>query len=331
MEKFVRTLLVIYSLFLFACGNEVASSNEITISDSDDRRMSSEKWVDISSSQEKQENISGGIFSSEKFTSSSEEKVSLSAFSSSSRGESSSSGLSSSGEQFSSSARTRICPPEPNSLNLNEVFDNQKKALFPDTCEMQLKILVKASMINMELKMSILTAGPNKSIFTTKSSLVQYKTVKNNGCISVTNLKNGDRMPASDADSNPLDFAVMGTIEDYSGAVLEDSLWKIIPIDEKTPTLYYSTCDERIMKTFYVSDDSVTTLTYTYFDEFAEIPGAMESIRMERSVYLSDASMRDALKADSMDVLYDIKVLAAKQRHILPAKMFNIDGCPYNN
>ncbi|MCQ2097900.1 MAG: hypothetical protein MJY87_08175 [Fibrobacter sp.] len=233
---------------------------------------------------------------------------------------------SSSEEQSSSSIAPKICGPDPASLNLEEVFENQKKALFPDTCEYVMNIHVNSGgLISMDLRTSVLTAGPTKSVMTTRSSLTNTQTVRNDGRVKVTDMRTGNRLPSSDAETNLADFTpLIGTAADYSGAVLEDSLWKLIPIDEKTPTLYYSTCEERVMKIFYVSGDSSTTNTYTYTDEFAGMSGVLKTMHLDRSVYLRDASSRELFKSDSIKVLIDLEVLVAKKRSALPSALFDV-------
>ena len=177
----------------------------------------------------------------------------------------------------------------------------------------------------MNFGMAILTAGPDKSITTVKNSLVQTETVRNNGRIKVTDLKTGKVLPSSDAETNLMDFRqFIGTPEDYSGATFEDGLWKLSPKDDAGKILYYSACEERIMKIFYVSGDTVTTMNYSYFDEFADFPGTVKSMNLERSVYLRDATMRDYIKSDSMKVFMDWSLYRIKQRHLLPGKLFDI-------
>jgi len=221
----------------------------------------------------------------------------------------------------------KVCGPEPSSLDLEEVFENQSKAVYPDTSEYQIKIYINSpGVLEMNFGMAILTAGPDKSITTVKNNLVQTETVRNNGRIKVTDLKTGKVLPLSDAETNLMDFRqFVGTPEDYSGASFEDGLWKLSPKDDAGKILYYSACEERIMKIFYVSGDTVTTMNYSYFDELADFPGTVKSMNLERSVYLRDAAMRDYIKSDSMKVFMEWSLYKIKQRHLLPEKLFDIN------
>jgi hypothetical protein len=240
---------------------------------------------------------------------------------------SSSVAISSSSEVSSSSAYVKICESEPSSVSLEEVFENQSKAAYPDTSEYQIKIYINSpGVLEMNFGMALLTAGPDKSITTVKNNLVQTETVRNNGRIKVTDLKTGKVLPSSNAETNLMDYRqFIGTSEDYSGVSFEDSLWKLSPKDDAGKILYYSACEERIMKVFYVSGDTVTTMNYSYFDESADFPGTVKSMNLERSVYLKDANMREYIKSDTMKVFMEWSLYKIKQRHLLPEKLFDIN------
>ena len=306
-----------------------SSSKELSKSSSSVRSSSSAK-VSSSSSVLPSSSSSASLSSSvEILESSSSVQSSSSAVLGSSSSEvlsSSSVTISSSSEVSSSSVYVKVCGPEPSSLDLEEVFENQSKAVYPDTSEYQVKIYINSpGVLEMNFGMAILTAGPDKSITTVKNSLVQTETVRNNGRIKVTDLKTGKVLPSSDAETNLMDFRqFVGTPEDYSGATFEDGLWKLSPKDDAGKILYYSACEERIMKIFYVSGDTVTTMNYSYFDEFADFPGTVKSMNLERSVYLRDATMRDYIKSDSMKVFMEWSLYKIKQRHLLPGKLFDI-------
>ena len=178
----------------------------------------------------------------------------------------------------------------------------------------------------MNFGMALLTAGPDKSITTVKNNLVQTETVRNNGRIKVTDLKTGKVLPSSNAETNLMDYRqFIGTSEDYSGVSFEDGLWKLSPKDDAGKILYYSACEERIMKVFYVSGDTVTTMNYSYFDESADFPGTVKSMNLERSVYLRDAQMREYMKSDTMKVFMEWNLYKIKQRRLLPEKLFDIN------
>ena len=316
-----KYLSIVFVLLFVACSDENSINNPIDViamssdleqsSSSENIQSSSAKMVESSSSKELSKSSSSTSLSS-----------------SAEIPESSSSVQSSSSVvlESSSSAYVKICGPEPSSLNLEDVFENQGKAAYPDTSEYQIKIYINSpGVLEMNFGMAILTAGPDKSITTVKNNLVQTETVRNNGRIKVTDLKTGKVLPLSDAETNLMDFRqFVGTLEDYSGASFEDGLWKLSPKDDAGKILYYSACEERIMKIFYVSGDTVTTMNYSYFDELADFPGTVKSMNLERSVYLRDAAMRDYIKSDSMKVFMEWSLYKIKQRHLLPGKLFDI-------
>ena len=357
-----KCLLVICALLFVACSDENSTTNPVDVIafSSDLEQSSSSEHIQSSSTKKILSSSSGELSSSEHSSSSTEILLSSSSVQSSSSSsaclsssdeflessssvqsssslvlESSSSevassssvAISSSSVVSSSSAYVKVCGPEPSSVSLEEVFENQSKAAYPDTSEYQIKIYINSpGVLEMNFGMAVITAGPDKSITTVKNSLVQTETVRNNGRIKVTDLKTGKVLPSSDAETNLMDFRqFIGTQEDYSGASFEDGLWKLSPKDDAGKILYYSACEERIMKIFYVSGDTVTTMNYSYFDESADFPGTVKSMNLERSVYLRDAAMRDYIKSDSMKVFMEWSIYRIKQRHVLPIKMFDID------
>ena len=324
MKKFLGFICV---LFFAACGDESPVNklvDEAALSSTDAEKSSSSENVLSSSSSE------NSSPSKKSQSSSSVESLnsSNSVLSSSSLEISSSSvTISSSSEVSSSSAYVKICESEPSSVSLEEVFENQSKAAYPDTSEYQIKIYINSpGVLEMNFGMAILTAGPDKSITTVKNNLVQTETVRNNGRIKVTDLKTGKVLPSSNAETNLMDYRqFIGTSEDYSGVSFEDGLWKLSPKDDAGKILYYSACEERIMKVFYVSGDTVTTMNYSYFDESADFPGTVKSMNLERSVYLRDAQMREYMKSDTMKVFMEWNLYKIKQRRLLPEKLFDIN------
>lgn len=324
MKKFLGFICV---LFFAACGDESPVNklvDEAFLSSSDAEKSSSSENVLSSSSSE------NSSPSKKSQSSSSVESLnsSNSVLSSSSLEISSSSvTISSSSEVSSSSAYVKICESEPSSVSLEEVFENQSKAAYPDTSEYQIKIYINSpGVLEMNFGMALLTAGPDKSITTVKNNLVQTETVRNNGRIKVTDLKTGKVLPSSNAETNLMDYRqFIGTSEDYSGVSFEDGLWKLSPKDDAGKILYYSACEERIMKVFYVSGDTVTTMNYSYFDESADFPGTVKSMNLERSVYLRDAQMREYMKSDTMKVFMEWNLYKIKQRRLLPEKLFDIN------
>lgn len=100
---------------------------------------------------------------------------------------------------------------------------------------------------------------------------------------------------------------------------------EIIPIDTATPTLYDSSCEERIVKVFQVASDTSTIYTYGYYDESANFPGAVSTVLIELSQYLRDDSYKNFPKSDSFHTAYEITVTSIKKCSVLPSKMFDID------
>ena len=324
MKKFLGFICV---LFFVACGDESPVNklvDEASLSSLDAEKSSSSENVLSSSSSENSSPSKKTQFSSSgELLDSSNSVLSSSSLEISS----SSVAISSSSEVSSSSAYVKNCGPEPSSVSLEEVFENQSKAAYPDTSEYQIKVYINSpGVLEMNFGMALLTAGPDKSITTVKNNLVQTETVRNNGRIKVTDLKTGKVLPSSNAETNLMDYRqFIGTSEDYSGVSFEDGLWKLSPKDDAGKILYYSACEERIMKVFYVSGDTVTTMNYSYFDESADFPGTVKSMNLERSVYLRDAQMREYMKSDTMKVFMEWSLYKIKQRHLLPEKLFDIN------
>lgn len=312
------------SIERLSCSAQIVYSSSELSSLSDKNQSSSSKGELSSSSVENRALSSSNISSSNSETSSSCERESSSSVllaSSSSVSESSSS------EESSSSVFVKVCGPEPASVSVEEVFENQNKAVYPDTCEYNMDIYINSGdIIKMNMTMNVITAGPWKSKTTSRSGNSYITTIQNNGRMKVMDMKTGNVLPSSYAEPNYMNFQpIIGTAEDYAGIAFEDGLWKLTPVNINGKTLYYSACEERIMKVFYVSGDSTTTMTYSYFDETANIPGVLKGLKIERSVFLRDASEREVMKSDSIRILMDWNVTSLKIRHVLPAKMFDID------
>jgi len=221
------------------------------------------------------------------------------------------------------------CATEPANMDVNTIFENQKKAALPDTVEKLYRVYINsANVVSMTMSVSVITAGPTKSLITSRTNSyggVYTETVWNDGQVKVTDLKTGKRHPSSYAEYDLTDYnRLFGTAADYSQVELEGSLWKMAPIDETKPTLYYSSCEERIVKASQVAGDTTNVYTYAYYDEGADFPGAVSKMLIERSVYMKDASMRDYLKSDTLRATYEISIVSIKKRSVLPAKMFDL-------
>ena len=205
---------------------------------------------------------------------------------------------------------------QANALSLQTVFDNQKKSAFPDTCEMQMRTTV--TLPNMQpqvVNMALLTAGENKSITTIKSSMMQMEMVQNNGRMKVTDLKTGKKLPAQNMPAqNPADVnKQMGSPEDYNNPVAEGNLWKITPKDLSMPTLYYSQKKKRVMKMSVVVNGANAVSEFEYCDNSCPLPGTLKKVVIKTT----------APQGGESTVV--LEVLKAKQRRVLPMKMFDVE------
>ena len=201
-------------------------------------------------------------------------------------------------------------------LSLQTVFDNQKKSAFPDTCEMQMRTTVTLpNMPSQVVNMAVLTAGEKKSITTIKSSMMQMEMVQNNGRMKVTDLKTGKKLPAQNMPAqNPADVnKQMGTPADYNNPVAEGNLWKITPKDSSKPTLYYSQKKKRVMKMSVVVNGANAVSEFEYCDNSCPLPGTLKKVTVKTTTPQG---------GESTVVL---EVLKAKQRRVLPMKMFDIE------
>ncbi len=208
-----------------------------------------------------------------------------------------------------------ICSPVF-ALDLNAVFENQRKASFPDTCEMQMRTTVTlAGQPAQNVETTVITAGKSKSVTTVKSSMMQMKIVQNGTRMKVTDLKTGKALPAQNTPAqNPADInKQMGSPEDYKAPVLEGGLWKISPKDASRPTLYYSQKQKRVVKMSMTVNGMNTESSLDYCDNSCPLPGTLRKVTIRTSA---------AQGGESIVVL---EVVNAKQRHVLPGKMFDVE------
>lgn len=201
-------------------------------------------------------------------------------------------------------------------LGLQTVFDNQKKAAFPDTCELFMRTEVSLSGQPAQIvETNVVTAGKTKSLTIIKSSMMQMKMVQNNGRMKVTDLKTGKKLPAQNMPSqNPGDVTKqMGNPEDYNAPVQSGNLWKITPKDAAKPTLYYSQKNKRVMKMEVTVNGASSTSEFEYCDNSCELPGTLKKTTI----------MTKLPNGGESKVV--LEVLKAKQRHVLPSKMFDVE------
>lgn len=205
---------------------------------------------------------------------------------------------------------------QANALSLQTVFENQKKSAFPDTCEMQMRTTVTLpNMPPQVVDMDLLTAGESKSVTTIKSGVMQMEMVQNNGRMKVTDLKTGKKLPAQNMPAqNPADVnKQMGTPEDYNNPVAEGNLWKITPKDPAKPTLYYSQKNKRVMKMNMVVNGANSVSEFEYCDNSCSLPGTLKKVTIKTSV------------PQSGENTVVLEVLRAKQRRMLPMKIFDVE------
>ena len=201
-------------------------------------------------------------------------------------------------------------------LDLSTVFDNQKKSAFPDTCEMQMKTTVTLpGMPSQIVNSSVINAGPDKSITTIESSMMRMKMIQNNGRMKVIDLKSGQTLPAQNMPKqNPTDItSQMGAPADYKSPVKSGKLWKIVPKDASKPTLFYSDKLKRIVKMSANVNGSIADILLTYCDDSCALPGTLKKTEIVTSLPSGEKSS------------VVMEVVSAKARHILPAKMFNVE------
>lgn len=205
---------------------------------------------------------------------------------------------------------------QANALSLQTVFENQKKSAFPDTCEMQMRTTVTLpNMPPQVVDMDLLTAGESKSVTTIKSGVMQMEMVQNNGRMKVTDLKTGKKLPAQNMPAqNPADVnKQMGSPEDYNNPVAEGILWKITPKDPAKPTLYYSQKNKRVMKMNMVVNGANSVSEFEYCDNSCSLPGTLKKVTIKTSV------------PQSGENTVVLEVLRAKQRRMLPMKIFDVE------
>lgn len=201
-------------------------------------------------------------------------------------------------------------------LDANTVFNNQKKSAFPDTCEMKMKTIVTLpGMASQTVNSSVINAGPDKSITTIESSMMQMKMIQNNGRMKVIDLKSGQTLPAQNMPrQNPADVtSQMGDASDYKAPVRSGSLWKLVPKDASMPTLFYSESAKRIVKMNTVVNGSSAEIALEYCDASCTLPGTLKKTEIITTLPNGEKST------------VVMEIVSARARHILPAKMFNIE------
>jgi len=201
-------------------------------------------------------------------------------------------------------------------MDANTVFANQKKSAFPDTCEMLMKTTVTLpGMASQTVNTSVINAGPEKSVTTIESSMMRMKMIQNNGRMKVIDLKTGQTLPAQNVPrQNPADVtSQMGNPSDYKAPVKSGSLWKLVPKDASKPTLFYSESIKRVVKMIANVNGSSAEISFEYCDASCNLPGTLKKTEIVTALPSGEKST------------VVMEVVSAKARHILPAKMFNVE------
>lgn len=201
-------------------------------------------------------------------------------------------------------------------LELNAVFENQKKAAFPDTCEMQMNTIVTfPGQLAQTVETTVITAGEDKSLTTIKSNFMQMRIVQNGGRMKVTDLKTGKSLPAQGLpQQNPADVnKQMGNPENYKAPVAEGALWKLLPKETSKPTLYYSSKLKRVIKMEVLINGVNSISEFEYCDNSCPLPGTLKKVTIK------------TLNPQGGESTVVLEILKAKQRHVLPTKMFDVE------
>ena len=162
---------------------------------------------------------------------------------------------------------------------------------------------------------SVISAGPDRSITTIESSMMHMKMIQNSGRMKVIDLKSGQTLPAQNMPrQNPADVtSQMGEASDYKAPVRSGSLWKLVPKDASRPTLFYSESAKRIVKMNTVVNGSSAEIALEYCDASCTLPGTLKKTEITTTLPSGEKST------------VVMEIVSARARHILPAKMFDIE------
>lgn len=201
-------------------------------------------------------------------------------------------------------------------LDVNAVLDNQKKAAFSDTAEIQMRTSIKLpGQPIQQVEINVINAGADKSVSTIKSTMMQYKIVKNGTRIKMTDLKTGQTLPAQNIpQENALDVsAQLGTAEDYNTPVKVNDLWKISPKDITRPVLFYSQKLKRVVKMTSKLEGADATTEFSYCDNTCSLPGTLSKIVITTKLGSGEESK------------ITVEVLSARKRSQLPISLFSVN------
>ncbi len=199
-------------------------------------------------------------------------------------------------------------------LDVQAVFDNQKKSAFPDTCELLMRTTVSLPQGAQTVETSVLNKGKDKSVTIVKSSAIQMKIVQNGNRTRITDLKSGKVLPAQNMPpQNPADISVqLGNPGDYRSPVKEGSLRKIVPKEDSTPTLYYSAKSKRIVRMSLPVNGAEARTALEYCDNFCPLPGTLNRATIVTRLASGDSST------------VVVEILKAKGRSDFPESLFDV-------
>jgi len=105
----------------------------------------------------------------------------------------------------------------------------------------------------------------------------------------------------------------MGSPSDYKAPIKSGKLWKLVPKDASKPTLFYSEKVKRVVKMNANVNGALAEIGLEYCDASCPLPGTLKKTEIITTLPSGEKST----------VVMDI--VSAKARHILPAKMFNVE------
>jgi hypothetical protein len=172
-------------------------------------------------------------------------------------------------------------------VDASVVLARQAEAAFPDTAEIRMKTtMTLPGMPAQSVDSWILTTGKDKSITEIKSPLFSMKMVKNGNKVSMTDLKTGKQLPAQalpEGQGSAPDVATgLGYVTDYHTPVKEGGLWRLSPIDETKPTLYYSDTQKRVVKMVQnMGNEASSETVIAYCDKSCPLPGTPKEFQIK--------------------------------------------------
>lgn len=203
-------------------------------------------------------------------------------------------------------------------LDVNTVFSEQAKSAFPDTAELRVRTTVTIpGQVPYQMDMKLLTKGKSKMVSEIRSSIVNIKMVRNGNKVSAVDLKTGKSAPTQDIPMGPEQLfdleKLMGSTSDYSSPVRVDSLWRVDPIVNGKPILYYQDKIRRIVKMVLKSGQGVVTETdLTYCSASCSLPGSLKVLDIV------------SLVPGQVDTKIKVEVLQAQKRSSIPDAVFTV-------